>query len=312
MIVVNKNFTKRYIHRYFQRLFIPENNLVDDNNIRIFRGYYNSEHVVSERTLTYSNLLTGQATTVGVFSQMHFCNEYFMDIIDTIITTFNNGGFNNIDINSGTTGIQTINLNLLLNTILCKETSKRDNALQWLVNNNIITQALRDRSITFTTPVKNYRNEYSTWVFDPDTNVFTFKYDKPIELLKYYVQTRDNLAMDDLYLFYSLPTSHKLHSYSFTGADWWVGNSSRRVAEYETNIEIYYLSPSNTNSDAYPTIAFSNFYSKTASKTVYDIPYVAIKISNTAGNGEIKFDHTDKISYFDNITVKLKLPKEIS
>lgn len=54
------------------------------------------------------------------------------------------------------------------------------------------------------------------------------------------------------------------------------------------------------------------FDSTTSGKLESLSSFIAFKLTDRSGDGDIKIDHIDKIRYLDSLTIKVKLPKKYS
>jgi hypothetical protein len=75
----------------------------------------------------------------------------------------------------------------------------------------------------------------------------------------------------------------------------------------------YFLYNNVTNNRRYGSIQQNNcyknlIYSPILNKKVPQFNFIALKISDMNGDGDVKFDHADKIDYIDSLNITIKVP----
>lgn len=196
--------------------------------------------------------------------------------------------------------IQSINKACLINNITCGSSEVRNATLDKLVEllyitgveaNNLKKQFINTINGNVTEGVLVTDYQYST-----TDDVLTFNINKPIKLSRLFINANDNPDNHDLYL---LVQSLKNGSYALDL------NSSINIAKYTSGDLI-----NNTVSDGCVTCV--NIPSVRSSKNETLTSFIAFKVTERSGDGDIKIDHVDKIRYIDSLTIKVKLPKQYS
>lgn len=306
-IVINKNFSKNYMFRFMEHSIVPSHNDVETNKGHVYTdvnspGWYGNyvgflpdgcQFIsVYDDMVNSSNINTNSGAC-----QLLFCNDSFLNIIDKVNTILYDSTYSSIPFH-GTT----IDVRILLNTILSKNVSCRNNALTFLVNNGVITQTDMDKSLEVLSFMSDFDVSKTNFTYDSENDVWQYRYDLPIKLQTFYNETM-NVSAEQLSLVFIPFFTDNFVDYTVTGG--WSGQDYNHIGyvSYERLIR--------EHGDSRFFKPYSEFYSTVHQQNVPQITYFSATISEVGQGGDLQFDHTNQIDYFDEIRMKFKIPKEI-
>lgn len=169
-----------------------------------------------------------------------------------------------------------------------------------------------DKTKMFILDGYDYSNLHYNW--DSENSVYELSCDKSILLENRYE------SGEDIYLLFTpgipLATSGSnmnvkrqstpWNQYTTTWTTQWNNN------RYNIYFDRYNFEESNDLSSTKPKyIMYTMFHNPDINKSVPQIPYMAFKISDVNGNGDIKLKQTNKIDVLDNFKVQIKVPYTI-
>lgn len=170
-----------------------------------------------------------------------------------------------------------ISVPTLMNTLSCSDRDIRNKAIDYLVSKGIISLTTAEISDAkrFVYSLIGFNHTNFTKLYDPIDNAYVFSYNTPVELSSKYLAS-DNTNKVPLYLafFPMLPIE-------FTNIP-----TENGVSMFNCN---KYYKPSN---DTY----------------VLQSTYIATRLSDINGDGDIKFDYLDVIEYLDDFRLRFRLP----
>lgn len=199
----------------------------------------------------------------------------------------------------------------IMDNLISNNMTIRDGTIDYLASFNYITAEVATRlklAITplITTPSSSEKVVPSDIVFSNVDDVCTVAINRPTKLASLYENAVNNPSNSDLYL---VVFSDRVWSYGMCKN---YQKSDAALFNIGTNL---YVGPESASN------AFANFLlthpkvvldSTTSGKLEAVLSFIAFKVTDRDGDGDIKLDHIDRIRYFDNLTFKIKLPKQYS
>jgi hypothetical protein len=121
--------------------------------------------------------------------------------------------------------------------------------------------------------------DYSNFIINEKKNRINIQYNVSIELSRRFLlnEFNDFTNNDDLYLYIPMINNTQY---------WRVGSQ----------FELYYP---------------YKYYNPLTNKSVLLTPFIALKVTDMDGDGDIKFDHIDKIDYIDALNITFTLPNKL-
>lgn len=207
-------------------------------------------------------------TIKAVPSFVLFTNENYLKVINEL----------NQKLYAGTVTLDAgITIPTLINTLSCSDATIRGKAIDYLVTKGICTltttEVLDAKRFTSTLIGFNYVN--LSRVYDTVENAYVYSYTTPVELSSKYLSS-DNTNNVALYLAF-----FPMFTYEFSGIP----------TENATTI-----------------FNCSKYYKPTTDSTVLQSTYIATKLSDITGDGDVKYDHLDVIEYLDDFRLRFRLP----
>lgn len=348
-IVVNKNFNYRYLSKFVDLLFWPNGaQTVADNSDSNIDLYYwtgdNGTRWTYDRTgdtdrgkiyICYPNMVSSVDYTYTIStgdpcngnniaqqgSPLMWVNRTFIDTIDRINEKIRDGEIWQTELGNKntTTTLPSVNINYLFNTLFCNNTTYRRNALQWLVNNNIITTDEQTAINKTISSITQYNVANKTRV-NIDSNRFTkkYKYSQPLKLTNPYRVT-NNLLSEKMFLVFITYSSYQFDNIlgNMTNITNDVGYNSRNNVNPDYRQNNYYSSSQTSsytrehdNTRVYKSIV--GLYSKEKAKVYPQAVYVALEVGLTGSGADIEFDNLDKVDYIDDFQFQFNSFKELS
>ena len=254
-IVLNKTTNETYLDKYLT-------GLVNNNSGNTVLGYTNISNAVTG-TLNYETFLLVPSSLLDIIERLNQA-EYQ----GTLILPNN------------------ISFEILMNTLYSKDEAPRNEAIDYLLNSNLISVEEANMVKTITTSFKNFdKTKMITRYVDVTlegnealTDVIEFVYNQPVELTKYYDQV--NNTKGDKLAIAILPLINKNFGLSPLG------------------------------------IAGQNYTSchtfKKGETTVLQTSFIAIEMGDINDvNAEIRYDHIDNIEFIDSFRLRFRLPKAL-
>ena len=239
-----------------------------DNAAKVFDIYLRPLHSVSETQVTiYSDAMNSTATLRVAKQYMLFGSAGFLSILDKLTNAYWNETF---DIAKDGEKVK-----LLTNTLLHGNETQRNSALDKLVSMGILASGDTTSTRALASRIPTFDPNLMVRSYDATENFYKYSYNIPLSLEKKYDAIR-NTSTEKLYLIF-------------------VGRGHSQFG--------------------YTTVAGENFghYSKywndLFQKDSFALSYMAVDLSDMSSPDEtaIKYDHLDKIEYFDNILIQLSV-----
>lgn len=246
-----------------------------DNMSMIFDTLFKREHIPTNYNIKiYTDAINGDALASVPMQHVIFTSESMINILDKISNAIWNESISIV-----TDGER---LQILLNTLLNGTESQRNSALDKLVQMGIILASDTNMIRALTSEFINYdkNNLVKTFEVTESDKYHQYKYDIPLGLVKSYDKVR-NTSNEKLYLLFVNYTHQQFGSSPIAGESY-----------------------------SY----FINYWDSIFMKNSLTLCYGAVDIGDIAlpadAENSIQYDHLDKIEYFDNFVVQIKVPNQ--
>lgn len=237
-----------------------------DNAAKVFDVYLRPLHGLTETQVKIYSDANNSTATINVQKQyMLFGSAGFLSILDKLTNAFWNETFN-LDTDGD-------RVKLLTNTLLHGNETQRNSALDKFVSMGILAAGETTSARSLVSRIPTFDPALMVRSYDSAENFFKYSYNIPLGLEKKYDKIR-NTGNEKLYLIF--------------------------VARGHS--QFGYMPASDENFGHY-----TKYWNDLFQKDSLAMSYMAVDMSDMNDGEEttIKYDHLDKIEYFDNILIQL-------
>jgi len=260
-VLVNKTFNTEYFSEYLNTTLKPNSKVFSSGEFKI-----------------YDNATTGTTVVDGVFPQVLFAPQSYLDIIDAL----NTASYNN------TLDLAGLSFDLVINTLYATDRTSRNYMIDYLLGLGLCSATQASQAKNLVSVLGSFDPANILVEYNSVDDVYSYSFNTPVELLQPY-DVSNNVGESGL--------SEKLYLVMLT------------------QISTAYGDVLNVNGGTGSYSPVHKFYNPVLDTTVLQSSYIATElgdINDTESNPDLKYDHMDKIDYIDSFRMRFKLPRVIA
>jgi hypothetical protein len=244
-----------------------------ENASNVFDVFLKATHRKSESNVKiYLDAINGDDLSTASSQYVLFAPASFVTIMDKINSAFWNESFS-----LATDGER---VKILVNTFLNGNASQRNSALDKLVAMGILASGDVTSTKAIASRIPEFDPDLVVKEYNEEENFYKYSYNIPLELETKYDEVR-NTDSEKLFMYFPA-RGHSQFAYSpVSGEDFGY---------------------------------FAKYWNMLFQKDSFATGYVAVDLGDITSSDEeaVKYDHLDKIEYFDNIIIQISIPNKYS